>query len=217
MQRLACVLALGLPLAVQAQDGLAIPECVHDTSVTQRFLPVELITGEPLPTSDVLQMGPVDRTYPFTAYYPSGAPPLRSETSLKGPVEFRTAGGRVLAAYERVVPGATERMALTDNAQALGRVYDERIGHVTNEGKYPVGLWKQGETRHFNAIAHSPRGDRPMRTTIHMEKLSCRFEDVPGAYSIRWTVDGGTRGDYGYVFAPGRGLVQVVVYKRAGS
>ncbi len=215
MKMVNVAMALAFPCFSWAQSNPG--ECVHDASVTERFLVVELITGADLPTREELRMAPVDRTYPFTAYYPSGAPPQPGETALKGPVDHRTHTGRTVASYERTVPGATERMAITNNEQALGRVFDERIGQIENEGKYPVGRWKQGETRDFDTTYYTPRGARSSRTSINVEKLSCRFEGIAGAYQIRWKVDGGQRADYGYVFAPGRGLVQVVVYKRAGG
>jgi hypothetical protein len=206
-----------MPFHLFAQSVGNPPECRHDAAVMERFLPVELINGEPLPTSAQLQFATIDKRYPFVAYYPSGEPPYNGETSLKGPVEQRTADGRLVPSYERTVPGATERMAITANGQAIGRIFDERIGQITNEGKYPVGWWKQGETRHFDTVFHTPRGERRSRTSITIEKLSCEFEGIAGSYAIRWQVDGGQRSDYGYVFAPGRGLVQVIVYKRAGS
>lgn len=205
------------PFHLFAQPANDPPECRHDPSVSERFLPIELINGEPPPTADVLQFVAIDKHYPFVAYYPSGEPPFNGETTLSGPLEQRTADGRTVQAYERTVPGATERMALTANGLAMGRIFDERIGLISNEGKYPVGLWKQGETRHFDTVFHTARGDRKSRTSITMEKLSCEFEGITGAYAIRWQVDGGQRSDYGYVFAPGRGLVQVIVYKRGGS
>ncbi|ODU09855.1 MAG: hypothetical protein ABS84_07140 [Rubrivivax sp. SCN 71-131] len=211
---LALVLA---PIHLLAPAADSWPECRHDPTITERFLPVELINGEPLPATDVLQLVAIDKHYSFVAYYPSGEPPFNGETTLKGPIEQRRADGRVVQSYERTVPAATERMAITDNGQAMGRIFDERIGLISNEGKYPVGLWKQGETRHFNTVFHTARGDGNSSTSITMEKLSCEFEGISGAYAIRWRVDSGRRGDYGYVFAPGRGLVQVIVYKRAGS
>ncbi len=200
-----------------AQGPGGAPECVHDPAVTERFLPLELITGLPLPADEALRFAPVDRVYPFTAYYPSGEPPRPGETSLKGPVEARTRDGRTVPAYERTVPGAGERMALNRAGDALGRIFDERVGDIEDEAKYPVGRWRQGETRRYRTVYHGARGAGTSETSITIEKLSCTYEGVPGAVQLRWRVDGGRRADYGYVFVPERGLVQVVVYKRAGG
>lgn len=206
-------------LATVASATLAQPNvsvCEHDPSVTERFLPVELITGEPWPDANVLRLGPVQRRYPFVGVYADGSPPSTGETTLSGPVEHRTAYGVTLPAYERTVPQAQEVVAITFDGEAMGRVHDSRIGPM-REAKFPIGHWRQGETRHHTATYYTPRGPTQARTSITIEKLSCRYEDSPGAVAFRWQVEGGRRADYGYVFAPGRGLVQVTVYKRGGS
>ncbi|TSE25834.1 hypothetical protein Tsedi_01058 [Tepidimonas sediminis] len=194
----------------------AVPDCEHDPSVTERFLPVELLTGEPLPDAEVLRLGPVQRRYPFVGVYADGSPPSNGETTLSGPVEHRTAYGPTLPAYERTVPGAREVVAITFDGEAIGRVDDSRIGPM-REAKFPIGRWRQGETRHYTASYYTPRGVAQARTSITIEKLSCRYDGTPGAVAFRWKVEDGRRADYGYVFVPGRGLAQVTVYKRGGS
>lgn len=204
-----CVIAS--PLAAVAQDGKAYPECVLDTSVTQRFIPVELLTGNPMPAKQELVFAPVDRVYPFinTAADRNGEV---QDVSLSGPVSWTGEGGRVYEVYERKVPKAHERFALTPDKTAIGRVYDERFGNATNEGKFPVGLWEQGQTRNYMATYHSARGNLPLTTTVTVEKLSCTYEGISGAMQYRWKTSRGL--DYSYIYAPGRGLVQVHVYKR---
>lgn len=207
-------LLMGVTTVALAQPGAV--ECEHDPGVTERFLPVELLTGEPLPDGEVLRLGSVQRRYPFVGLYADGSPPSTGETTLSGPVQYRTAYGVTLPAYERTVPQAQEVVAITFDGEAMGRVYDSRIGPM-REAKFPIGRWRQGETRHHAATYYTPRGTGHARTSITIEKLSCRYEGIPGAVAFRWKVDDGRRADYGYVFAPGRGLVQVTVYKRGGS
>jgi hypothetical protein len=55
---LALVLA---PIHLLAPAADSWPECRHDPTVTERFLPVELINGEPLPATDVLQLVAIDK------------------------------------------------------------------------------------------------------------------------------------------------------------
>ena len=132
---------------------------------------------------------------------------MLGRTVLSGPVEQQVQG-KTVQVYERKVPKAYERVALTNDQTAMGRVFDERIGNVSNEGKFPVGLWKQGARRQYSTVLHLPQGDRSLTTSILIEKLSCTYDGVPGSLQIRWQ---NTRGlDYIYVFAPGRGLVQVI-------
>lgn len=206
-----CLAALALPLAAQAKEDVDMLECVHDASVTQRFLPVELITGNPLPAEPVLQFTPVKRSYPF-AWAAPGKKGTLDETSLEGPVMWKGAGGKEYEIYERKVPRAHERFALTADKTAVGRVYDERWGNATNEGKFPVGTWGQGQKRTYYMTYHTAGGDRQMTSAIEIEKLACSFDGVPGAVQFRWTTSRGL--DYVYVLAPERGLVQVVMHRR---
>ncbi|TSE27651.1 hypothetical protein Tther_02523 [Tepidimonas thermarum] len=193
-----------------------VPECEHEAEVKERFLPVSLLTGTPAPPDDALRMDPVQRRYPFVATVEGGGAPRMQETTLEGPVEYRTAYGPTVQAYRRTVPDAREVVAITFEGEAMGRVEDSRIGAM-REAKFPIGRWKQGETRTFTVTYYTPRGTFENRTSITIEKLSCRYEGTAGAVQFRWKVEDGRRGDYRYVFAPGRGLVMVHVFKRAGS
>lgn len=193
-----------------AQNG-AIPECIHDPSVTERFLPVELLTGNPMPAKEELTFAPVERTYSWVDASPDRKGEIK-EISLSGPVPWIGEGGRPYEVYERKVPRAHERFALTDDRTAIGRVYDERWGNATNEGKYPVGPWKQGQVRQYRTVYYTSRGATNLTSSVEIEKLSCTYEGIAGAMQYRWKTSTGL--DYAYVYAPGRGVVQVVTYKR---
>lgn len=199
---------------VQAQtpSPTGVPVCVQDDSVKERFLPVELFTGSPMPAGNELTMVPVDRVYPFIDELPGGK--LGSgDVALKGPVEWKGQGGTVYQVYERKVPRAEERYAMTPDRTAMGRVYDQRSGNITNEGKYPIGMWSQGQKRSYNTVYESPRGARVDITYLQIDKLSCTYEGVAGAMQYTF---GSNRGiNYGYIFVPGRGLTHVMT--RSGA
>jgi hypothetical protein len=194
---------------VQAQTPAAtnVPVCVHDESVKERFLPVELLTGSPMPATNELTMVPVDRVYPFIDELPGGK--LGSgDVALKGPVEWKGQGGTLYQVYERKVPRAEERYAMTPDRTAMGRVYDQRSGNITNEGKYPIGLWAQGQKRSYNTVYEAPRGSRVDVTYLQIDKLSCTYEGVAGAMQYTY---GSNRGiNYGYIYVPGKGLTHVM-------
>ena len=200
---------------VQAQASAAtnVPVCVHDQSVKERFLPVELLTGNPMPAIDELTLLPVDRVYPFIDELPNGTLG-RGDVALKGPVEWQGQGGTVYQVYERKVPRANERYALTPDRTAMGRVYDQRTGNITNEGKYPVGSWAQGQKRSYNTVYESVRGPRFDLTFLQIEKLSCVYEGVPGAMQYAFTSNRGI--DYSYIYVPGKGLTHVIS-RRSGN
>lgn len=203
--------AAGAARAAAGETGTtpALLECAADDQAQERFLPVELLNGLPLPQVPELKFLPVDRSYSYVAGSPDGKV-WRGETELRGPVSWVGAGGVTYEVYERKVPQAHERFALVAGGDAIGRVYDQRWGNSTNEGKFPVGLWKQGETRSYDMIYHTSRGESAGQTSIEIVKLSCVYDDVPGAVQYRWRA---TRGnlDYEYIYVPGRGLAQVYV------
>ena len=205
-------LLLAGPAAMAQAAGA--PVCVHDESVKERFLPVELLTGNPMTETRELVFAPVDRVYPFVDELPDGSLG-KGEAALKGPVSWEGQGGTVYEVYERKVPRAHERFALTPDRTAIGRVYDQRFGNATNEGKFPVGVWSQGQVRRYNTTYFSSRGTRNETSSVEIEKLSCTYEGIPGAVQYGWKTTGtlayGYGGlSYGYIYAPGKGLVHVM-------
>lgn len=196
-----------LASAAATAQASGAPVCVHDESVKERFLPVELLTGNPITESRELVFAPVDRVYPFVDELPDGSLG-KGEAALKGPISWE---GQEI--YERKVPRAHERFALTPDRTAIGRVYDQRFGNASNEGKFPVGAWAQGQVRRYNTTYASSRGTRQETTILEIEKLSCTYEGVPGALQYGWKTSGGL--SYGYIYAPGKGLVHVMT--RAGG
>ncbi|MDO9360193.1 MAG: hypothetical protein Q7T70_14530 [Polaromonas sp.] len=188
----------------QAQKP-AVPVCVTDDSVTERFIPVDMLTGNPMTDSQKLVLAPVDRVYPFIDELPDGTLG-NGDVQLKGPMTWEGPGA-THEVYERKVPRAHERYALTPDGTAMGRVYDQRIGPIRNEGKFPVGRWTQGQKRTYDTVYNVTGNGRLDATTLHMEKLSCTYEGIPGAMQYGWT---NSRQSYGYIYAPGKGLVHVM-------
>ncbi|RYX96318.1 MAG: hypothetical protein EOO28_08480 [Comamonadaceae bacterium] len=178
------------------------PVCVHDDTVKERFIPVEMLTGNLPMQTDQLVMAPVDRVYPFVDELPNGTLG-GGDVTLKGPVAWESH-----QAYQRKVPRANELYALTPDKTALGRVHDDRVGTISNEGKFPVGQWAQGQKRSYSTIYYSTRGERRESTTLEIEKLSCVYEGTPGAMQYGWKTASGT--SYGYIYVPGKGLTHVM-------
>ena len=206
---LASCLMAGTALAQQS-----VPVCVPDESIRERFIPVELLTGNPVPAPESrdLVLAPVDRVYPFIDELPDGK--LGSgDVVLKGPIPWKGQDGKDHEGYERKVPRAHEVYAMTDDKTAFGRVYDQRIGNIVNEGKFPIGLWKQGEKRSYSTTYYAQRGGARLDTSsLEIEKLSCSYEGIPGAMQFGWRSG---YAHYGYIYAPGKGLVHVMTRVRA--
>jgi len=196
-----------LLLAASAAFAQPVPVCALDDSVKERFLPVELLTGNPMTENKELVLAPIDRVYPFVDELPGGGVG-KGDVALKGPVKWQGAGGTVYEVYERRVNRTGERYALTADRTAMGRVFDDRIGNITNEGKYPVGVWQQGQKRSYKTVYATPIGTRNGTSTLEIEKLSCTYEGTPGAMQYGWTTDTGQ--SYAYIYVPGRGLTHVM-------
>lgn len=182
------------------------PVCEHDAVVTERFIPVEMLTGNPMPETRELKFTEVDRRYPFIDVHPDGKLGA-GDVTLKGPTKYVGYAGKEFEVYERTVPRSHERFALTPDGTAIGRVYDQRFGQSYNEGKFPVGLWQQGQKRSYDTLY----GQRSAVSSLEIEKLSCTYDGIAGALQYRWKTNNGL--DYAYVYAPGRGIVQVFTYK----
>lgn len=194
---------LALPGLAAAQGA---PVCEHDAAVTERFIPVEMLTGLPLPSTRDLRFAEIDRSYPFIDVLPDGKLG-QGDVVLKGPTKYSGYAGKEFEVYERSVPRAAERVALTPDSTAIGRVWDQRFGNAYNEGKFPVGPWQQGQKRSYDTLY----GQRSAVSSIEIEKLSCTYDGVAESLQYRWRTNNGV--DYGYIYAPGRGVVQVFTYK----
>ena len=203
--------ALSVPFVSVFAQKPNVPVCVHDETVVERFLPVELLTGNPMPEGREIVFLPVDRVYPYVSEQPDGSV-SGGDVTLKGPMKWTGQGGTVFEVYERKVPRAHERFALTPDRTAIGRVYDERFGNAVNEGKFPVGLWKQGQKRSYATTYYSDRGARQDTSSVEIEKLSCVYEGVPGAMQYGWKTGRGL--SYGYIYVPGKGITHVMTRVR---
>ncbi|WPG40376.1 hypothetical protein [Variovorax sp. EBFNA2] len=200
------VTALCLLAAHQMAAAQTAPVCEHDAAVTERFIPVEMLTGNSMPETRELKFTEVDRRYPYIDVHPSGKLGA-GDVTLKGPLKYVGYAGKEFEVYERTVPRSYERFALTPDGTAIGRVFDQRFGQSYNEGKFPVGLWQQGQKRSYDTLY----GQRSAVSSIEVEKLSCTYDGIAGALQYRWKTNNGL--DYAYVYAPGRGIVQVFTYK----
>ncbi len=116
-----------------------------DAVKKERFIPVELWTGEPWDGARELNASRADTRFGD-----------RSNKQIKGPTEWKhPVTGETLLVYERrnqEKQGVKVQLfAINEAKNGLGRVYDSRseFGTRTFSGglKFPLGYWQQGETR----------------------------------------------------------------------
>ena len=165
-----------------------------------RFIPVELWTGAEWDGAHVIRMSKADLSFGE-----------RNEKGITGPFEWtRPQTGEKLLVYERNNQGKRQLFTVTNDGTGLGRVYNSRYGRdCINEVKFPLGYWKQGETRVYNVKCNDAKMLRPLKVTI--KDLDFVYRGVPRSLRFHWLIDEGrgTGTDMIYTYSPGRGLVHL--------
>lgn len=192
--------------------GFAVAADVH-AQTTERYIPVELWAGVAWDGKTELKMPPVDGTYWQKASY-----------TIKGPIQWKDpVTGETSEVYERLYfdRQGSKRQLFTINAErsGLGRLYDGRPGRDTRTSsgglKFPVGLWKEGETRRFvYKVWDGREGERVESITIR--RIDFTFEGTAHCLEFYWEVtDARTNRQYDqntYIYCPGKSMVSQVRY-----
>ena len=97
-----------------------------------------------------------------------------------GPQEWRNPHtSQMLTVYDRRRTirreGSVEqKMAIRADGSAIGRVYDSRFGGLVcdQEGKFPLGVWKQGEVRTFEFVCLTTRDGQVVERRRTAQPLS---------------------------------------------
>ena len=180
-----------------------------DSATQTRYIPLELILGAPWDGRRQIAL-------PKGSFIEGVA---RDASTWVGPMDWKHPDtGEMLAVYERSRRAVAQRFAVLKDGAAIGRVSDTRYGirSCDGEAKYPLGEWKQGETRHFevNCWYYSGGGRVVQKVaTITMEEADFTYGGVAHSVRIHWILkrkDGGPDIDNRrYVFSPGLGIVAV--------
>jgi hypothetical protein len=172
----------------------------YDPVTKSRFIPVELWTGGVWDGSRELRMNPANLSFG-----------KRGEKRISGPIQWTHPGtGEAIQVYERGNKGKTQLFALSSRGDGLGRVFDSRYAReCLDEVKFPLGEWKDGESRVFDVSCNNGKLRRTIKLTI--ERLDFEYDGVPHSLRFHWIVDDGKlRGtDMHYIYSPGRGLVSL--------
>lgn len=186
----------GAPYAADLSEWAAS----YDPATKTRFIPVELWTGGEWDGSRDLKMTSANLSFG-----------MRGEKRVSGPVLWtRPSTDETIQVYERSNKGKKQLFALSSRGDGLGRVFDSRYArNCVDEVKFPLGLWKDGETRVFDVSCNNGNLRRKIRLTI--EKLDFEYNGVLHSLQFHWVVDGGTGPgtDMHYIYSPGRGLSSV--------
>ncbi len=182
----------------------------YDAAAGTRYIPLELIVG-------AQWNGQREIVMPRGNFTEGVA---RDPSTWQGPSSWQHPDtGATLMIYDRTRRGVGQKFALRADNTAIGRVADSRndISSCDQEAKYPVGLWKQGETRDFEYLCWYGSGEskrvRVTRSTLTIERLDFEFAGAAHALQVRWILkhadDPKEVDNRVYVFVPGRGAVSV--------
>lgn len=103
---------------------------------------------------------------------------------------------------------------MRDDLAAIGRVADSRFGITAcdQEAKYPLGAWRQGESRSFDYRCWYGDKMRAMVTTLTTHEIDFAYGGREHCLKEEWTLrarDDPRLLDHRiYIFAPGRGMVR---------
>ena len=168
---------------------------------SERFIPLELFTG-----GEIRE----DKEIKFTnANLVFGE---KKRKKIVGPEDWKNPQtGETIKVYKRTRKGQsgikTQLFTVTNDGQCIGRVWDSRRGGrvIKNGCKFPLGVWKEGETRSFEGSS----GGKPRKIELTILKLGKKQKDK---VKFNWKLYDG-RGklmdDNDYTFSPGKAMTKL--------
>ena len=168
---------------------------------SERFIPLELFTG-----GDIRE----DKEIKFTnANLVFGE---KKRKKIVGPEDWKNPQtGETIKVYKRTRKGQnglkTQLFTVTNDGQCIGRVWDSRRGGrvIKNGCKFPLGVWKEGETRSFEGTS----GGKPRKIELTILKLGKKQKD---RVKFNWKLYDGSgklMDDNDYTFSPGKAMTKL--------
>ncbi len=199
------MLALLFLLTTAAVARADVWDDAYDAKRGTRFIPLELILGATWDGSRTID-------------YPKGT--FRQTvggSTWEGPEKWtHPMTGRSLTVYYRARGGrnaASQVYAVRDDKSAIGRVGDSRFGidGCDQEAKYPLGEWKQGETRTFRYTCWYDNKPKVKVNTMTIKNIDFDCQGFKHCLSVEWVHrNEGAAGALDqriYTFAPGKSIV----------
>ncbi len=216
MSRLAYCLHLLLLLSLAGSAMAAADSNVWEASINtqtkERYIPVELWAGAEWDGNRELKMPKADFTFRH-----------RSEYQIKGPMEWEHPLMRqTFIVYERINPGRDgvklQRFTINQEKHGLGRVYDARSGlglRMFSGGlKFPLGIWKEGETRKFVYTHYEGSRVTDRAETITIKQIAFQFQQSVHCLEFYWTATDRDEKRYydrqTYIYCPGKSMVSQI-------
>jgi hypothetical protein len=206
------VLAASVSPAVAAVAGNSWDGAIN-FETKERFIPVELWAGAEWNGRRELEMPKVDGNYRHN----------KSAYSIKGPTEWKhPATGQTHTVYERINPQSGgpkwQIFVINEERTGLGRLYDGRPNRDTRTSsgglKFPLGLWKEGETKKFAYKVYEGSRDSVRVESITIKQIDFTMGNDQHCLEFYWTVtDKDEKKLYDhhtYTYCPGKSMVHEI-------
>ena len=172
----------------------------------QIFIPVELWLGENNTGSEKIVFSEVNFKFGY-----------KERHKIKGPITWKNSKTNenikvyIRSRYSKKDDKEISQLwTVTNNNQCLGRVFDNRGNRFIENGcKFPIGFWKQGESRSFTSNYFDERkGNYKRIKTITILKLE---KDNTSCLKFNWksSQKGNVIDENIYEYCPRKGLVKV--------
>ena len=164
----------------------------------ERFIPLELFTGAEIRSDNEIKFTKANLVFGD-----------KKRKKITGPEDWEHPNtGEKLKVYKRTRKGQsglkTQLFTITNDGQCIGRVWDSRRGGrvIKNGCKFPLGVWKEGETRTF--IGSS--GGKTRKIELKILKLGKKQKD---SVKFNWKLYDGSgklMDNNDYTFSPGKAM-----------
>ena len=167
----------------------------------ERFIPLELFTGGEIRTDNEIKFTEANLVFGDKKRKKIVGPqnwkhPYKSET-----IKIYTRTRKSQSGLK------TQLFTITNDGQCIGRVWDSRRGGkvIENGCKFPLGLWKKGETRTFLGSS----GGKPRKIELKILKLG---KKTNSGVKFNWKLFDGSgklMDNNDYTFAPGKAMTSL--------
>ena len=164
----------------------------------ERFIPLELFTGAEIRSDNEIKFTKANLVYGD-----------KKRKKITGPEDWEHPNtGEKLKVYKRTRKGKiglkTQLFTITNDGQCIGRVWDSRRGGrvIKNGCKFPLGVWKEGETRTFLGSS----GGKTRKIELKILKLGKKQKD---SVKFNWKLYDGSgklMDNNDYTFSPGKAM-----------
>ena len=164
----------------------------------ERFIPLELFTGAEIRSDNEIKFTKANLVFGD-----------KKRKKIIGPVHWENPNtGEKIKVYKRTRKGQsglkTQLFTITNDGQCIGRVWDSRRGGrvIKNGCKFPLGVWKEGETRTFLGSS----GGKTRKIELKILKLGKKQKD---SVKFNWKYYDGSgklMDDNDYTFSPGKAM-----------